>query len=111
MIAELVRLHAGMMSGSQQNPSEGGELFADYYMNLVSEVAALRTKDAGVALAPAVAVSSGIARFVARQGDAGVAAVIPVLAQGYEVSSALETLGFAWFWADSTASPLSDSRE
>jgi hypothetical protein len=85
-----------------------GELFTDYYMELVGAVAEIRTPRAALALAPAVGVSNGVARRVARLGDAGVDAVLPLLARGYEASSMLETLGFAWFWADSTHAPLSD---
>jgi hypothetical protein len=97
-----------MLAGRPLSSEDEGELFTDYYMRLVNTVAALRTREAALALAPAVAVSGGVARRVARLGDAGVNAVLPLLARRYEESSMLQTLGLAWFWADSTHSPLSD---
>jgi hypothetical protein len=107
-IAELNRLHVALVAGTPLTSPDQGELFTDYYMSLVNTVAELRTPEAALALAPAVAVSGGVARRVARLGDAGVDAVLPLLARRYEVSSMLETLGLAWFWADSAHAALSD---
>jgi hypothetical protein len=107
-IAELNRLHVAMVTGIPPASPGEGDLLADYYMSLVSTVTELRTPEAALALVPAVAVSGGAARRVARLGDAGVDAVLPLLARRYEVSSMLETLGLAWFWADSTHAALSD---
>jgi hypothetical protein len=108
LVAELTRVHAALLAGKPIGAPDDGELVTDYYMELVDAVAELRTPEANLALAPAVAVSGGIARRVARLGDVGVNAVLPLLRRGYETSSMLETLGLAWFWADSTHARLSD---
>lgn len=108
LVAELARMHASMLAEPRGGSTYHGELFADYYLKLVNAVAALRTRDASLALAPAVAVSDGVARRVARLGDAGVDAVVALLGRRYEVSAMLQTLGLAWFLADSTHAVLSE---
>lgn len=111
IVAELVRLHESLLASGQfpgNETGEMGEFFADYYMQLVSTVAAIRTPEAALALAPAVGVSGGVARRVARLGDPAVGALLPLLARGWGTVSVLNTLGLVWFWADSTGSTLSD---
>lgn len=110
LVAELVRLNQALMTGSAVGaPGENEELIDDYYMALVGVVARFGTQDAALALAPAVTVSTGVSRRVARFGDAAVAALMPLLARRYNEDDVLETLGLVWFWADSTGSALTDS--
>jgi hypothetical protein len=109
LVAELNRVHQAILSGAAIGaPGEDEELVGDYYMDLVGVVAGFGTQEAALALAPAVAVSGGVARRVARYGDAAVAVLLPLLARRYNEDDVLATLGLVWFWADSTGSPLSD---
>lgn len=109
LVAELNRVHQATLSGAAYGaPGEAVGLIADYYMDLVAVVARFGTQEARLALAPAVAVSVGISQQVAQLGDTGVAVLMPLLRRRYNEQDVLETLGLAWFWADSTGSPLSD---
>jgi hypothetical protein len=113
LVVELNHLHGAMLSNTPIGSPDDGELFGEYYMQLVGMVASIRTPEAGLALAPAVGVSDGIAKRVARLGDPAVDALMGLLAQHHEESGVLKTLGLAWFWADSTGtslSPLSRAR-
>ena len=111
LIAELNRLHQALQSGLPLGaPGEDAEVIGDYYMDLVGVVATLGTREAKLALVPAVAVSVGIAQDVAQLGDTAVAVLLPLLQRrnSDDAMVVLETLGHVWFWADSTGSPLSD---
>ncbi|MHB1311829.1 MAG: hypothetical protein ACYC3L_07405 [Gemmatimonadaceae bacterium] len=109
LVAELNRVHQAILSGGAIGvPGEDEELVGDYYMELVGVVSGFGTKEAALALAPAVTVSGGVARRVARYGDAAVTVLMPLLERRYNEDDVLAALGLVWFWADSTGSPLSD---
>lgn len=109
LVAELNRVHLGILAGGNIGMAgEDEDLVADYYMELVVVVARFESQEAALALAPAVSVSIGVARRVARYGDAAVAALLPLYARRYNEDTVMETLGLVWFWADSTGAPLSD---
>ena len=105
VIAELRRLHAGMLASPPvpwKDDSTG-----EYYMALVGVSASLGTKEAYRALIPSIGVSLGIGMRVARLGDEAVPALRDLIRRGYEKDVAIGTLGLVTFWADSTGAPLS----
>lgn len=109
LLAELNRLHTALLSGVSVTPGTA-EDHGEYYMTLAGVVAALRTREAALALVPAVEMGTGIQQRVARYGgDAVVAPLVALVAKRHSVADALETLGLVWFWADSTGSALSDA--
>lgn len=112
LVAELNRVHLALKAGTAIGAvGEDEEGFSDYYTTLVLVVAAIETPEAALSLVPAVAVSGGVARQVAQRGDTAVALLAQQLlhaVQPDEHAALLESLGLAWFWADSTGSPLSD---
>lgn len=112
LVAELNRVHVALRAGTAIGAAgEDEEPFSDYYTTLVLVVAAIETPEAALALVPAVAVSGGVARQVAQRGDTAVALLAQQLksaVQPDEHAALLESLGLAWFWADSTGRPLSD---
>jgi hypothetical protein len=112
LVAELNRVHLALKAGTAIGAAGEDEgAFSDYYTTLVLVVAAIETPEAALALVPAVAVSGGVARQVAQRGDTAVALLVQQLlsaSQPDEHAALLESLGLAWFWADSTGSPLSD---
>ncbi|MEP6730307.1 MAG: hypothetical protein ABJE10_06705 [bacterium] len=103
MIAELKRLNAQVLARTPWTEEATG----DYYMSLVSAVAALETAEAYRALIPSIGVSLGVGRRVARLGDEAVPALRDLISRGYEKDVAIGTLGLVSFWADSTGAPLS----
>ena len=109
LLAELNRLHTALLSGVSVAPGTA-EDHGEYYMTLAGLVAGMRTREAALALVPAVEVGTGIQQRVARYGgDDVVAPLVALVAKRYSVVDALETLGFVWFWADSTGSALSET--
>jgi len=111
-IGELNRINAALVEGRAIEGSESGEVLGEYYIQLTSLVAGFRVPDADRALILAVAVSGGVQRRVAKLGDAAVPTLARMIERAYEPRAALQTMGLAWFWADSTAAPLADaSRE
>lgn len=112
LVAELNRVHLALKAGTAIGAvGEDEAPFSDYYTTLVLVVAGIETPEAALALVPAVAVSGGVARQVAQRGDTAVALLVQQLqsaTQPDEHAALLESLGLAWFWADSTGSPLSD---
>lgn len=112
LVAELNRVHLALKAGTAIGAAGEDEgAFSDYYTTLVLVVAAIETPEAALALVPAVAVSGGVARQVAQRGDTAVTLLIQQLQraeQPDEHAALLESLALAWFWADSTGSPLSD---
>lgn len=110
LLAELNRVHQALLSGANVTIPGTSEDHSDYYVSLVGIVAGMRTPEAALALVPAVAVSSGVERRVARYGgDAVVEPLVDLVTRRLSDDDALETLGLVWFWADSTGSPLSDA--
>ncbi len=111
LVAELNRVHQAIQAGTAPGaPGESEERFGDYYMTLVGVVANVDTPEAALALVPAVSVSGGVARRVAQLGDTAVALLIQQLqsvTQPDDHVALFQSLGLAWFWADSTGSPLS----
>lgn len=112
LVAELNRVHQAMQAGTAIGFAGKSEnLVRDYYTTLVLVVTAFDTRESALALVPAVAVSGGVSRQVAQLGDTGVTLLIQQLrgaTQSDEHVGLLQSLGLAWFWADSTGSPLSD---
>ncbi len=112
LIAELNRVHQALKAGTPVGaPGEVPEAFDEYYETLVLVVASLDTKESALALLSAVAVSSGVARQGAQLGDTAVTLLIQQLHSATEADehiAVFQSLGLAWFWADSTGRPLSD---
>lgn len=113
LIAELNRVHqATTTGGAVDAPSDDPEAFAEYYDTLVGVISAFETREAALALLPAVAVSSAVSAYVVSQlGDTVVSLLVRQLATAKEPDdhvALLQTLGYAWFWADSMRSPMSD---
>ena len=112
LIAELDRVHRALKAGTDVGaPGEIPEAFDEYYETLVLVVGTFGTKEAALALLSAVAVSSGVSRQVAQLGDTAVALLIQQLYSATEADEHMgvfQSLGLAWFWADSTGRPLSD---
>jgi hypothetical protein len=111
LITELNRINSLLLLGQPVPNADAAdpESVGEYYLELVSAVAAIRTSAAYQALIPAVGVSGGVARRVARLGDAAVPALADLIRRGYESDRAIATLGLVWLWSDSTGSPLSDA--
>lgn len=105
LISELRRLNAELLAGA----SGWNDGTTSYYTLLVEAVAKIPSTEARMALLPAIGMSSGISRRVARLGDAAVPTLLEFISRPYEADPALTTLGFAWFWSDSTGAPLSDA--
>jgi hypothetical protein len=103
MIAELNRLNGQRMRKEWNDAPEGT---VDYYMSLVGAVAGVETPEAFRALIPAVGIGPGVGESVARLGDDAIPALQDMIAREFEKDAALSTLGLVWYWADSTASPL-----
>jgi hypothetical protein len=114
VVHELDRVHALMLDGAPV-PDEieaGFENFGEYYLNLVIMAAGFRSPDSDRALVPAVGVSRGVQKRVARLGDAAVPGLVRVIRTDHDPAAALGALGLAWFWADSTRAGLSaESRQ
>lgn len=113
LIAELNRVHQVMKTGGRvSDPDSDPEDFAEYYDTLVMMVSAFETREAALALLPAIAVSSSVSSSVVKQlGDTVVSLLVQQLGSTREDDehiAVLQTLGLAWFWADSTGGPLSD---
>lgn len=112
LIAELNRVHQVIKTGGVSDPGQDPEDCAATYDTLVMVVSALETREAALALLPAVAVSSGISASVVMQlGDTVVSLLVQQLSsttEGDDHIAVLQTLGYAWFWADSMRSPMSD---
>jgi hypothetical protein len=107
IVAELTRVNAATarLPGSEEYDTEAA---AEYGMDLAILAYEIHSRAATRALVPWIGMSTGFARRVATLGDE----VIPLLAdmavEGPERTFALETMGYAWFWSDSTGAPLSD---
>lgn len=113
-VAELTRFNRAFFEGHLIEGGEGldGEALGEYTIQLTSLVAGFRTPEADRALILGVAVSGGVQRRVARLGDEAIPTLARMIERGYEAGAALETLGLAWFLADSTAAALShESRQ
>lgn len=113
LIEELNRVHQVMKTGGTvSDPDQNSEAFAEYYDTLVMVVSAFETREAALALLPAVAVSAGVSASVVMQlGDTVVSLLVQQLGSTTEDDdhiAVLQTLGYAWFWADSLRSPMSD---
>lgn len=113
LIAELNRVHQVMKTGGTvSEPGQNSEAVAEYYDTLVMVVSAFETREAALALLPAVAVSAGVSASVVMQlGDTVVSLLVQQLGSATEDDdhiAVLQTLGYAWFWADSLRSPMSD---
>ena len=113
LIAELNRVHQVQKAGGRvSDPDSGSEDFADYYDTLVMMVSTFETREAALALLPAVAVSGSISSSVVKQlGDTVASLLVQQLGSTTEDDdhiAVLQTLGHAWFWADSMSSPMSD---
>ncbi len=111
IVAELNRINEALENNVPVDGATalGAEGFGEYYLDLARTARSLGTPEANRALILSVGVSLGIARRAARQGDAAIPSLSHMLDQHYEPAGALETLGLAWFWADSTGAPLSDA--
>lgn len=110
IVQELERINQALL-GSSAIPGVdelGGEIFAEYYLDLVIPTAHFSSPEAKRALVRSVGVGGGIQRRVARQGDPAIPGLVEMIRAGYQAGDALETLGLAWFWADSTGAVLSD---
>ena len=112
VIAELERVNDALATGAPL-PEEDvvfgvGEEFGQYRIALATMAAGIDTPEARRALVPAIGISRGMQRRVARLGDEAVPELQALISQPEDVNAALETMGFAWFWADSTGAPLSD---
>jgi len=111
IVAELSRINDALennvpIDGATELGPEG---FGEYYLDLARTARSLGTPEANRALILSVGVSLGIQRRVARLGDAAIPSLAHMIDQRYEPQGALETLGLAWFWADSTSAPLSNA--
>jgi hypothetical protein len=111
VVAELSRINEALENNVPVDGATalGAEGFGEYYLDLARTARSLGTPEANRALILSVGVSLGIARRAARQGDAAILSLAHMIDQRYEPQGALETLGLAWFWADSTGAPLSDA--
>jgi hypothetical protein len=111
IVAELSRINEALennvpVEGATAFGSEG---FSEYYLDLARTARSLGTPEANRALILSVGVSLGMARRAARLGDGAIPSLAHMIDQNYEPLGALETLGLAWLWADSTGAPLSDA--
>ncbi|HLM67580.1 MAG TPA: hypothetical protein VK358_08645, partial [Longimicrobium sp.] len=86
----------------------GYEDLGEYYLSLATMVYAFDTPAARLALAQSAGGSAGMQRRAARAGDEAIPLLAERIRDGYEPGDALETMAFAWFWADSTGAPLSE---
>jgi hypothetical protein len=113
LIAELSRVNRSLReTGTVEGAYDlGGETFAEYYLDLVITVSHFRTPDAVNALVHSVGVGRGVQRRVARHGDAVVPELTGLVRSGHQRGDALQTLGLAWFWADSTQATLAPESE
>ncbi len=111
IVAELRRINEALENNVPVDGATalGSEGFGEDYLDLARAARSLGTPEANRALILSVGVSLGTARRVARLGDAAIPSLAHMLAQNYEPQGALETMGLAWFWADSTGAPLSDA--
>lgn len=112
LIAELDRVHRALKAGTDVGaPGEIPEAFDEYYETLVLLVGSFETRESDLALLSAVAVSGGVSRRVVQLGDTAVALLVQQLHSATEADEHIalfQSLGLAWFWADSTGRPLSD---
>ncbi len=110
LVAELNRIHAALLAGVATETADDSTEHSGYYFKLVGIVADFRTTESAIALVPAIEVSSGVQRRVARYGgDSAVVLLVDLITRRYSRDDAIETLGLTWFWADSTGNPLSDA--
>jgi hypothetical protein len=79
LIDELRRLHTGLVNDMDLGLPDDPDGFTDYYMGVVGMVSGLKSVEATMALVPAVGVSGGFMRRVARLGDPAVDAMLPLL--------------------------------
>ncbi len=107
ILAELRRLTTFIYDGNYAIDPADGESAGEYYMALVGAGAAIETDEAYRELLPSVSVSLGVGRRVARLGDWAVPRLVDQMRTRQGIWG-LATLGFAWFWADSTGAPLSN---
>lgn len=111
IVAELSRINEALENNVpvQGATALGSEGFGEYYLDLARTARGLGTPEANRALILSVGVSLGMARRAARLGDGAIPSLAHMIDQNYQPDGALETLGLAWFWADSTGAPLSDA--
>jgi hypothetical protein len=110
VVAELDRINEALLYDS---PIEGldeldSEGFGEYYLDLATMAYHFGNPEADRALIRSVGVSRGIQRRAARLGDEAIPVLAEMIERDYEAAGALEAMGLAWFWADSTGAPLSD---
>lgn len=109
VIGEFERLNTLMRANQRVPGIEGlqGESFGEYYASLSEIVYAIDSPAAVRALASSAGGGVGLLQKAAEAGDD----IIPLLAERirdrFEAGDALETMGYAWFWADSTGIALS----
>jgi hypothetical protein len=109
IVDELNRVVSAMRTGTPGTSPDTADDHGNYFASVATLVARLDTPEAALALVPAIGISRGIQRRVARRGDL---VVVPLVHAAHEEPSqvdALETLGLVWFWSDSTSAPLSIS--
>ncbi|HYL20954.1 MAG TPA: hypothetical protein VEU74_04265 [Gemmatimonadales bacterium] len=111
ILAELTRVNEALQSNVPIDGATalGSEGFGEYYLDLARTARSLNTPEANRALILSVGVSLGTSRRVARLGDGAIPSLAHMIDQDYEPGAALETMGLAWFWADSTGAVLSDA--
>jgi hypothetical protein len=110
MIAELERINNDLLNnGVLVPPGVARESFGEYYMDLAITIYYFDTPEAQRALIPAVGISRGVQRRVARLGDEAFPGLVQMVEKGLSVGDVIETMALAWFWADSTGAPLSDA--
>jgi hypothetical protein len=110
IVAELRRVNDARLN---RRPLQGlaeldGETMVEYYLDLAVPAAHFGDPEARLATVHSVGVSRGHQRRAARLGDAAVPVLADMIAKGYQAQDALEAMGLAWFWADSTGATLSD---
>ncbi|HEX5436129.1 MAG TPA: carbohydrate-binding protein [Gemmatimonadaceae bacterium] len=111
LTAELERVNNALLN---DQPIEGAtdlgsEDFGEYYLDLATTVAQFNTAEANRAMILSAGVSLGTERRAAELGDEAVPVLADMIDHHYEADGALETLGLAWFWSDSTGGSLSDA--
>ncbi|MBI2407609.1 MAG: hypothetical protein HYV19_04835 [Gemmatimonadetes bacterium] len=107
LVDELNRVAVAIRTGIAGATPDSADDHGNYFASVATLVARLDTPEASLALVPAIGISRGIQRRVARRGDLVVAPLVAATRVPTDQVDALETLGLVWFWADSTNAPLS----
>lgn len=109
IVDELNRVVGAMRTGTPGTSPDTADDHGNYFASVATLVARLDTPEAALALVPAIGISRGIQRRVARRGDLVVGPLVQAALEVPAQVDALETLGLVWFWSDSTSAPLSIS--